>query len=155
MIWWLEFRRVLFRAIAKIDAAVWQAEVVQDGLQFFFRNRFTNHFIHLVGHSGGFFDAQPGARAKVYADLPGVYFGEKVSAKHKNQSCGKQAESEETRREYSGTGERGVQGAAVALPKALKAVLEGLLVAAEKTLLFSLMVFRMGMLFRGGQGDCL
>ncbi len=85
-------------AVAEIDAAIGDAEIVENGLQFVRRDRLANGGVDLVGEARGFFDAKAGARAEVHADLAGVNFGEEVAAEDEEQAAGEEAENQKARR---------------------------------------------------------
>ena len=67
-------------AVSEIDAAIWKANVVENGDELVPGNGFSNGLIHLIDQASGFFDAQAGAGAHVKADLAGVDAGEEIAA---------------------------------------------------------------------------
>ena len=135
-------------AVAKIDTAVRQADVVENGLEFVRGNGAANEAIDLVGETRSFFNAQASASAEVQADLSGVDFGKEIAAQDEDQAGAKDAENQEAGGEEQGTGERGIQRAAVTLAKPFEAMFKKLLQLAEETLLFAFMFFRV-VLVRG------
>jgi len=80
-------------AVAQVNSAVRQADVVQDGYQFVLRNDLSNGLVDLIREASGFLDAQAGAGAHVQSDLAGVHFGEKVAAEKKHQASGEHAKT--------------------------------------------------------------
>ena len=66
-------------AVAEIDAAVWQANVVQDGDNFVPGNHLANRLIHLVGQARRFLDTKTSASAHVEANLAGVNAREEIT----------------------------------------------------------------------------
>src|SRR6266571_1086768 len=83
-------------AVGQVNAAVGQANVVQDGRDLVFGNRFADDSIDLIGKARGFLDAQAGARAHVQADLAGVDFWKEVAPEHADQQERENAETEKT-----------------------------------------------------------
>src|SRR5262249_4249073 len=128
-------------AVREIDAAVGQADVVEERDNLVFRNHLSNRLVDLIGQAGRFFDAQAGACTEVEANLAGVNTREKVAAEYKGDAAGQNAEEQETAGEDAGVFENVFERALIGFTEAFKATLEALLEAAEKALFFADMLF--------------
>ena len=83
-------------AVGKIDAAVGQADVVDNADQFGLRNLLANVGFHAIAERGGFFDARAGGSAHVQLEFAAIHGREKVLAEQRKQREGKHAGSQET-----------------------------------------------------------
>src|ERR1700738_1272655 len=73
-------------AVRKIDAAVGQAYVVDDVVDFIGRNLLSDRPLDLIAKIGGFLDAHSGRRAQMKFERAAVNAGEKVPAQPRNQN---------------------------------------------------------------------
>src|SRR5467141_3657685 len=102
-------------AVGEVDAAVGQADVVENRRQFVFRNGFPDDAIDLVGETRRFFNAQSGASTHVQTDLAGIDIGEKIAAKHADEQEGESAKRKKADGEEPGRMERKAQGLPISL----------------------------------------
>src|SRR5580692_4608918 len=124
-------------AIAQIDAAVRDADIVQNRLQFLRRNGFADDGVDLIGEARRFLDTKAGASTEVQTNLPGIDFGKEIPAEHEDEPDGQQAKQQEAGAKQFRPLQGRIQPVTVALAKSFKAMLEFLLEAAEETLFFA------------------
>ncbi len=67
-------------AIGKIDAAVRQADVIDDIVHFAWRNLLSNRLLDLIAKVGGFLDAHSSGRTKMKLERTAVYTRKEVPA---------------------------------------------------------------------------
>ncbi len=82
-------------AVREVDAAVGNAQVVEDGLELVGRHQLADGDFHPVGQARGFLDAGAGGGAHMQADLPRIHGREEVAAQHRVQQARQQTEAEE------------------------------------------------------------
>src|ERR1700693_5353719 len=73
-------------AVRKIDAAVRQADVVNDVMDFPCRNLLSNRLLDLIAKIGRFFNAHAGGSTQMKLESPAVYAGEKIPAEPRKQN---------------------------------------------------------------------
>src|SRR5690242_9112514 len=73
-------------AVAQVDAAVRQTDVVEHRDNLFSRNGLANHLVDFIGEARGFFNPQAGARAHVQANLAGIDGRKEVAAEKETQA---------------------------------------------------------------------
>src|SRR5258708_32177185 len=74
-------------AVAEVNSAVRQADVVQDGYQFVLRNDLSNGLVDLIREASGFLAAQAGAGAHAEPGLAGVHVGENSARRKSTPPC--------------------------------------------------------------------
>ena len=72
----------------------WQANIVQDAVDFIRRNLFANGGLYQVGQLRRVLNASPGLRADVQAELTAIRVGEEVLPEPRRQEKGADAKSE-------------------------------------------------------------
>ena len=85
-------------AIGKIQGAVWQADVVDDGGELRRGNDLANVFLHAIGDVGGFLDSCAGCRPHVQFEFAAVNGREKVPSDQRKQHKRKKAKDQ--KRDY-------------------------------------------------------
>src|SRR5438876_7617722 len=83
-------------AVGEVDAAVRQADIVEDRGQLVLRDGFTDDAVYLVCQPRRFLNAQTGASAQVQANLSRVHLWKEIAPKNANEQDGEDAESQET-----------------------------------------------------------
>ena len=115
-------------AIGEIDAAIGQAYVVNDALDFARRNLLPNRLLDQITEVGGFFNAHSGGSSQMKLESAAVHAGEEVPAQPRNQNC-KRAEAarEERNQESTPVMEANLQQSAIAVTKSFEGRLKTLL----------------------------
>src|SRR5258708_27581559 len=72
-------------AVCEVDAAVRQADIVENRSQLVLRDGFADDAVHLVAEPGRSFDAQARASAHVEANLSGVDLRKEITAEHADE----------------------------------------------------------------------
>src|ERR1700678_3899177 len=72
----------------------WQADIVQNAVDFIGRHFFANRSLNQVGKLRGILNACPGLRADVQAELTAIGVGEEVLPEPRREQKGAEAESE-------------------------------------------------------------
>src|SRR6266850_2892874 len=109
-------------AVGKIDAAVGQADVVENRGQFVLRNGFPDDAIDLVGETRRFFNTQTRASPQMQTDLAGIDFGKKIAAKNADKQERETAKRKKTYGEEPGRMERSAQSPPISLAETFKAL---------------------------------
>src|SRR5712692_1332383 len=138
-------------AVGEVDAAVRQADIVQNGGELVLRNGFANDSVNLVGEARGFLNAQAGARAHVHAKLSGVDLRKEIAAENSDEQNRQNAKCQEACGEEHWRMQGDTQGSPVAFPEFFKTPLKPLLIAAEKPHLFSDVLLAVIFVFRAEQ----
>src|SRR5260370_32133491 len=141
-------------AVGEVDAAVRQADIVEDGGEFVLRDGFADDAVYLVGEARGFLDAQTGAGAHVQANLSGVNLGKEIATEKTDDQDGENAEGQEAYGEDHWRVQSDTQGFSVAIPEFFKSPLKTLLIAAEKPHLFSDVLLALIFVFRAPAVHC-
>src|SRR5713226_7926768 len=123
-------------AVGEVDAAVRQADIVEDGGELFLWDGFTDDAVYLVGEARSFLDAQTGASAHVQTNLSGIHVRKEIAAENADEQNGQNAKCQETCGEEHWRMQGDTQGTPVACPEIFKTPLKALLIAAEKAHLF-------------------
>ena len=74
-------------AVREIDAAVGQADVVDDALRLRRRNLLSNRLLNQIAKVGGLFNAHSRRSTQMKLESAAVYAGEEVLAQPGNQNC--------------------------------------------------------------------
>src|SRR5580658_7235527 len=77
----------------------WQADIVQNAVDFIGRHFFANGSLNQVGKLRGILNAGPGLRADVQAELTAIRVGEEVLPEPRREEKGAEAESKKCRNE--------------------------------------------------------
>src|SRR5712692_3985053 len=128
-------------AVGEVDAAVRQADIVENGGELVLRDGFANDAVNLVGEARRFLNAQACACAHVQANLSGVNLRKEIAAENSDEQDRETAESQKAYGEEPGRTQSRPQGSSVAFPEFFKIPLEALLIAAEETHSFSDVLF--------------
>src|SRR5260370_7921387 len=113
-------------AVGEVDAAVRQADIVEDRGEFVLRDGFTDDAVYLVGEARGLLDAQSGASAHVQANLPGIHVRKEIAAENADEQNGQNAKCQETRGEEHWRMQGDTQSAPLACPQIFKTPLTAL-----------------------------
>ncbi len=138
-------------AISEVDAAVRQADIVEDRGQLVFGDGVANDSVDLVGETRRFLDAQTGTSAHVQANLSGVNLRKEVTPQNADEQHGQNTEGEEAHGEKPRGAQSGAQGSAVAFAKLFKTALKSLLIAPEEAHLFADVFLGVIFVFRAQQ----
>ena len=123
--------------VRQVDAAVRQAEIVDDGGDLARLDGLADRLLDLIAKNGGLLDARPGGRAQMQLQLPGVDAREEILSEAGQRADRKREQRGRGHREQEDAGEQhaAVDGhgeeIAVAMAHALEAVLETLLEARQ------------------------
>ena len=127
-------------AVGEVDAAVGQADVVENRRQFVLRNGLRG-LHHDWSARRRAFNAQTGASTHVQTDLAGIDIGEKIAAKNADEQERESAKRKKADGEEPGRMERKAQSLPISLAESFKAFFKTLLIAPEKAHLFPDMFF--------------
>src|SRR5260370_11403704 len=124
-------------AVGEVDAAVRQADIVEDRGQLVLRDGFADDAVYLVGEARCFLNAQARASAHVQSDLSGVNLWKEIAAENSDEHDRETAKSQKAYGEEHWRSQSGAQGSSVAFPEFFKIPLKALLIAAEEAHLFT------------------
>src|ERR1700735_3145667 len=114
-------------AVREVDAAVRQANVVDNRAKLRLRNLFAGGVFHVIAKRRGLFEARSGGSAQVQFEFAGINRGEKILAQQRQQRKRQHADSQKANREKFVVADTYFQHSVIALPELLKTVLEFLL----------------------------
>ena len=121
-------------AVGEVDAADWQADVVDDRVEVRRRNDVVaDRLLDPAAQGGDVLDPHAGLRAHVQLDLVAVHRGEEVLPEERHQPEGEQHGREEPRDHAGPVRQSQFQQAHVAAAHALEPALEPLLETSEET----------------------
>src|SRR5271157_2533138 len=108
--------------------AVGQAYVVDDALNFAWRNLLSNRPLHQITQIGGFLNAHSGGSTQVKFEGSAVYAGKKIPTQPGNQNCQRpKRRCEKRHQENPAVVETAVQQSAISVTKAFECPLKPLL----------------------------
>ena len=115
-------------AVGEIDAAVRQANVVNDVLNFARWNLAANRPLDLIAKVGGFFNAHSGRSTHMKLETAGVNAGKEIPAQPRDQNYqGAETARKKRNQENAPMMETSFQHSAIALTKSFEGFLETLL----------------------------
>src|SRR5260370_357241 len=114
-------------AVGEVDAAVRQADIVEDRGQLVLRDGFADDAVYLVGEARCFLNAQARASAHVQSDLSGVNLWKEIAAENSDEHDRETAKSQKAYGEEHWRSQSGAQGSSVAFPEFFKIPLKALM----------------------------
>src|ERR1700676_357889 len=115
-------------AVGEIDAAVGQADVVDDVLDFARGNLTSNRVLNPIAKIGRFFNAHSGGSTHMKLETAGVNAGKEIAAQPRDQNYqGAEAARKKRNQENAPMMETSFQHSAIALTKSFEGLLETLL----------------------------
>src|SRR5216684_1908829 len=111
-------------AVGKIDAAVGQANVINDAGKLLRRYLLADFIFHLVTQSSRFFNARSGWGAQVQREFATIYRWEKILSQPRDQSQGKDAGQKKAGNKDAAVINKCLEQPAICVPDTLKTTFE-------------------------------